>query len=168
MKKKILSLAMACVMVMSCCSIVAMAACKEDIPTTMIETNDGVIFEIVDGDQDNFDGGITRDNYVAVDQSLTDRNGSQTISFRTNSDYPYYRIFVSNKGSSAYNITLTDESGENQLHSSPVVLNVGKSTNLTNANAATGMRYLTVTARDGSALKGTVRIRLASSADELA
>ena len=57
MKKKILSLAMACVMVMSCCSIVAMAACKEDIPTTMIETNDGVIFEIIDGDQDNFDGG---------------------------------------------------------------------------------------------------------------
>lgn len=41
-------------------------------------------------------------------------------------------------------------------------------TNITNSNAASGMRYLTVTAQDGSALDGTVRIRLASSADELA
>lgn len=45
---------------------------------------------------------------------------------------------------------------------------IDSDTNITNSNAASGMRYLTVTAQDGSALDGTVRIRLASSADELA
>lgn len=66
------------------------------------------------------------------------------------------------------NITLTDASGKNQLTSSPITLGAGRHTNITNSNAASGMRYLTVTAQDGSALDGTVRIRLASSADELA
>lgn len=65
-------------------------------------------------------------------------------------------------------ITLTDASGKNQLTSSPITLGAGRHTNITNSNAASGMRYLTVTAQDGSALDGTVRIRLASSADELA
>lgn len=64
--------------------------------------------------------------------------------------------------------TLTDASGKNQLTSSPITLGAGRHTNITNSNAASGMRYLTVTAQDGSALDGTVRIRLASSADELA
>lgn len=68
----------------------------------------------------------------------------------------------------SYNITLTDASGKNQLTSSPITLGAGRHTNITNSNAASGMRYLTVTAQDGSALDGTVRIRLASSADELA
>lgn len=70
--------------------------------------------------------------------------------------------------SDIYNITLTDASGKNQLTSSPITLGAGRHTNITNSNAASGMRYLTVTAQDGSALDGTVRIRLASSADELA
>lgn len=90
------------------------------------------------------------------------------IPFRTNSDYPYYRVFVSNTSKTSYNITLTDASGKNQLTSSPITLGAGRHTNITNSNAASGMRYLTVTAQDGSALDGTVRIRLASSADELA
>lgn len=107
-------------------------------------------------------------SYIAVDSSLNDKSGSQMIPFRTNSDYPYYRVFVSNTSKTSYNITLTDASGKNQLTSSPITLGAGRHTNITNSNAASGMRYLTVTAQDGSALDGTVRIRLASSADELA
>lgn len=99
-----------------------------------------------------------------VNQSLSDANGSQTVPFSC--DSPYYCISVSNTGSSAYNITLIDESGENQLKDSPVVLSSGKSIVITNGNAATGMRYLTVTAQDGSALSGTVSVQLASSTDE--
>lgn len=133
-----------------------------------IETNDGVIFEIKDGVEDSFVGGMRRDSYIAVDSSLNDKSGSQMIPFRTNSDYPYYRVFVSNTSKTSYNITLTDASGKNQLTSSPITLGAGRHTNITNSNAASGMRYLTVTAQDGSALDGTVRIRLASSADELA
>lgn len=165
MKKKILSVVMACVMAVSCCSgVMAMA----DLQTTTIETNDGVIFEIKDGVEDSFVGGMRRDSYIAVDSSLNDKSGSQMIPFRTNSDYPYYRVFVSNTSKTSYNITLTDASGKNQLTSSPITLGAGRHTNITNSNAASGMRYLTVTAQDGSALDGTVRIRLASSADELA
>ncbi|MCD7928177.1 MAG: hypothetical protein LUF80_04865 [Oscillospiraceae bacterium] len=99
-----------------------------------------------------------------VNQSLSDANGSQTVPFSC--DSPYYCISVSNTGSSAYNITLIDESGENQLKDSPVVLSSGKSIVITNGNAASGMRYLTVTAQDGSALSGTVSVQSASSTDE--
>ena len=141
---------------------------NDNLQTTTIETNDGVIFEIKDGVEDSFVGGMRRDSYIAVDSSLNDKSGSQTIPFRTNSDYPYYRVFVSNTSKTSYNITLTDASGKNQLTSSPITLGAGRHTNITNSNAASGMRYLTVTAQDGSALDGTVRIRLASSADELA
>ena len=169
MKKKILSVVMACVMAVSCCSgDMAMTAYNDNLQTTTIETNDGVIFEIKDGVEDSFVGGMRRDSYIAVDSSLNDKSGSQTIPFRTNSDYPYYRVFVSNTSKTSYNITLTDASGKNQLTSSPITLGAGRHTNITNSNAASGMRYLTVTAQDGSALDGTVRIRLASSADELA
>lgn len=161
MKKKILSVVMACVMAVSCCSgVMAMAAYNDNLQTTTIETNDGV--------EDSFVGGMRRDSYIAVDSSLNDKSGSQMIPFRTNSDYPYYRVFVSNTSKTSYNITLTDASGKNQLTSSPITLGAGRHTNITNSNAASGMRYLTVTAQDGSALDGTVRIRLASSADELA
>lgn len=144
------------------------ASYNDNLQTTTIETNDGVIFEIKDGVEDSFVGGMRRDSYIAVDSSLNDKSGSQTIPFRTNSDYPYYRVFVSNTSKTSYNITLTDASGKNQLTSSPITLGAGRHTNITNSNAASGMRYLTVTAQDGSALDGTVRIRLASSADELA
>lgn len=158
MKKKILSVVMACVMAVSCCSgVMAMAAYNDNLQTTTIETN-----------EDSFVGGMRRDSYIAVDSSLNDKSGSQMIPFRTNSDYPYYRVFVSNTSKTSYNITLTDASGKNQLTSSPITLGAGRHTNITNSNAASGMRYLTVTAQDGSALDGTVRIRLASSADELA
>lgn len=135
---------------------------------TITASYDGVIFEIKDGVEDSFVGGMRRDSYIAVDSFLNDKSGSQTIPFRTNSDYPYYRVFVSNTSKTSYNITLTDASGKNQLTSSPITLGAGRHTNITNSNAASGMRYLTVTAQDGSALDGTVRIRLASSADELA
>lgn len=144
------------------------ASYNDNLQTTTIETNDGVIFEIKDGVEDSFVGGMRRDSYIAVDSFLNDKSGSQTIPFRTNSDYPYYRVFVSNTSKTSYNITLTDASGKNQLTSSPITLGAGRHTNITNSNAASGMRYLTVTAQDGSALDGTVRIRLASSADELA
>lgn len=99
-----------------------------------------------------------------VNQSLSDTNGSQTVPFSC--DSPYYCISISNTGSSAYTITLIDESGENQLKGSPVVLSSGKSIVITNGNAASGMRYLTVTAQDGSALSGTVSVQSASSTDE--
>lgn len=167
MKKRILSLLMACATVISCCSVVAMAASTDVAETPTIEVNDGAIFEIIEGVQDPYEGGITRDSYIAVDETLSAVNGSQTVTFRTSSDYPYYRIYVSNTGSSAYNITLTNASGDNQLVNSPIVLRTGKSTNITNENAASGMRFLTVTSKDGSRLSGVVRVRLASSADEL-
>ena len=97
MKKKILSVVMACMMAVSCCSgVMAMAAYNANLQTTTIETNDGVIFEIKDGVEDSFVGGMRRDSYIAVDSFLNDKSGSQTIPFRTNSDYPYYRVFVSN------------------------------------------------------------------------
>ncbi len=99
-----------------------------------------------------------------VNQSLSDANGAQTVPFSC--DSPYYCISVSNTGSSAYNITLIDESGENQLKDSPIVLSCGKSIVITNGNAASGIRYLTVTAKDGSALSGTVSVQSASSTDE--
>lgn len=100
MKKKILSVVMACVMAVSCCSgVMAMAAYNDNLQTTTIETNDGVIFEIKDGVEDSFVGGMRRDSYIAVDSSLNDKSGSQMIPFRTNSDYPYYRVFVSNTSS---------------------------------------------------------------------
>lgn len=105
MKKKILSVVMACVMAVSCCSgVMAMAAYNDNLQTTTIETNDGVIFEIKDGVEDSFVGGMRRDSYIAVDSSLSDKSGSQTIPFRTNSDYPYYRVFVSNTSKTSYNI----------------------------------------------------------------
>ena len=88
MKKKILSVVMACVMAVSCCcGVMAMAAYNDNLQTTTIETNDGVIFEIKDGVEDSFVGGMRRDSYIAVDSSLNDKSGSQTIPFRTNSDY---------------------------------------------------------------------------------
>lgn len=105
MKKKILSVVMACVMAVSCCSgVMAMAAYNDNLQTTTIETNDGVIFEIKDGVEDSFVGGMRRDSYIAVDSFLNDKSGSQTIPFRTNSDYPYYRVFVSNTSKTSYNI----------------------------------------------------------------
>lgn len=59
MKKKILSVVMACVMAVSCCSgVMAMAAYNDNLQTTTIETNDGVIFEIKDGVEDSFVGGM--------------------------------------------------------------------------------------------------------------
>lgn len=126
MKKKILSVVMACVMAVSCCSgVMAMAAYNDNLQTTTIETNDGVIFEIKDGVEDSFVGGMRRDSYIAVDSYLNDKSGSQTIPFRTNSDYPYYRVFVSNTSKTSYNITLTDASGKNQLTSSPITLGAG-------------------------------------------
>lgn len=126
MKKKILSVVMACMMAVSCCSgVMAMAAYNANLQTTTIETNDGVIFEIKDGVEDSFVGGMRRDSYIAVDSSLNDKSGSQTIPFRTNSDYPYYRVFVSNTSKTSYNITLTDASGKNQLTSSPITLGAG-------------------------------------------
>ena len=133
MKKKILSVVMACVMAVSCCSgVMAMAAYNDNLQTTTIETNDGVIFEIKDGVEDSFVGGMRRDSYIAVDSSLNDKSGSQMIPFRTNSDYPYYRVFVSNTSKTSYNITLTDASGKNQLTSSPITLGAGRHTNITN------------------------------------
>lgn len=100
---------------------------------------------------------------------LTFTTGPQTISFNTSTDYPYYRIYIENSGEVTYSITLTNASGENQLTSSPYYLEAGASTTLTNSNAASGMRFLTITASDGSApgYKGIVSIRAASSADEL-
>lgn len=71
MKKKILSVVMACVMAVSCYSgVMAMAAYNDNLQTTTIETNDGVIFEIKDGVEDSFVGGMRRDSYIAVDSSL--------------------------------------------------------------------------------------------------
>lgn len=71
MKKKILSVVMACVMAVSCCSgvmaMAAYAAYNDNLQTTTIETNDGVIFEIKDGVEDSFVGGMRRDSYIAVD-----------------------------------------------------------------------------------------------------
>ncbi len=101
---------------------VAVFGCLDNLQTTTIETNDGVIFEIKDGVEDSFVGGMRRDSYIAVDSFLNDKSGSQTIPFRTNSDYPYYRVFVSNTSKTSYNITLTDASGKNQLTSSPITL----------------------------------------------
>lgn len=107
--------------------------------TTTIETNDGVIFEIKDGVEDSFVGGMRRDSYIAVDSFLNDKSGSQTIPFRTNSDYPYYRVFVSNTSKTSYNITLTDASGKNQLTSSPITLGAGTVTyNPAERKTATG------------------------------
>lgn len=182
MVKKVVSLGLALVMVASVVCITAFAKGDDavvvsderlsrglsvDEETSGVVTEyDGVIYEIIEGDQDPYMG-VARDNYVAVNQSLTDSTGSQTISFKTTSDYPYYRIYVSNTSKVTYNITLTNESGVNQLKDSPVVLSSGRSTILINENAASGMRYLTVTAKDGSALSGSVSVRLASSADEL-
>lgn len=82
--------------------------------------------------------------------------------------HAFQRFGCSGSRSKRRDCTLTDASGKNQLTSSPITLGAGRHTNITNSNAASGMRYLTVTAQDGSALDGTVRIRLASSADELA
>lgn len=173
--KKFLSMTLTLIMLMA---LAVSALAVDTVPPTdsdpeenwimPIDLHDGVIFEIKDGVEDSFVGGMRRDSYIAVDSSLNDKSGSQTIPFRTNSDYPYYRVFVSNTSKTSYNITLTDASGKNQLTSSPITLGAGRHTNITNSNAASGMRYLTVTAQDGSALDGTVRIRLASSADELA
>ena len=112
--------------------------------------------------------GVARDNYVAVSQSLTSTTGSQTISFNPNDDYPYYRIYVSNSSNATYNITLTDANGTNQLVSSPVKLSPGHQSVLKNSTAASGVRYLTITSSDGSTLEGSVSIRIASDADELA
>ena len=59
MKKKILSVVMACMMAVSCCSgVMPMAAYNDNLQTTTIETNDGVIFEIKDGVEDSFVGGM--------------------------------------------------------------------------------------------------------------
>ncbi len=166
MKNKFLSLLMACIMIVGCSGIEAITASADNSVMPATETDDDIILEIIEGDQDPYVK-TTRDSYITVSQTLSSTTGSQTISFKPTTDYPYYRIFVSNTGSSTYNITLTDASGANQLKVSPAVLSTGKSTTMRNANAASGMRYLTVTSKDGSALSGRVAIRLASSADEL-
>lgn len=70
-EEEILSVVMACVMAVSCCSgVMAMAGYNDNLQTTTIETNDGVIFEIKDGVEDSFVGGMRRDSYIAVDSSL--------------------------------------------------------------------------------------------------
>lgn len=49
---------------------VAVFGCLDNLQTTTIETNDGVIFEIKDGVEDSFVGGMRRDSYIAVDSFL--------------------------------------------------------------------------------------------------
>ena len=158
MKKRI------CVFILSpsvlfSCAVPAMAVSNN--------TNDEAYFEV---DEETFDinTGVTRDNYVVVDQLLTSTTGSQTISFNPNSNYPYYRIYILNDSDSTYNITLTDANGVNQLVSSPIRLSPGYQSIVRNNVAASGIRYLTITSTDGSTLEGSVSIRIASNADELA
>ena len=160
MTKRILVLGAAMLVLISMLSFTVFATGEE-------ASYDEVTCEIVEGSHDpDMDMGITRDNHVVVNEDLTSRTGYQSVSFRTSSDYPYYRIYVLNSSRESYNITLTDESGRNQLAESPYVLAGGQSVILKNENAAPGMRYLGVTSPSGSSLSGRVSVRVASTADE--
>lgn len=152
-RKQIYALALALVL----CLAIAFVAFLQKSEAALVY--DSVICTVVENKQDpnrNPEGV----GFLAAEQVLTSATGSQTIPFEIGGDRPYYRIYVENTGSAVYNITLTDAAGNNQLTLSPHQLSAGVGAALTNEVAASGVRYLTVTSADGSALSGKISIQV--------
>ncbi len=103
--------------------------------------------------------------YVAVNETLNSKTGSQSVCFDTSKTYGWYRIWVSNTSKVKYKILIKDDNGNNQ---GEFEVSAGGTNTIRNNNAATGRRYVSITSTDGSALSGTISVRLAEEKSELA
>lgn len=101
---------------------------------------------------------------VPVDRSLDGREGSDDIVFYTGPTYPWYRIYIYNASNVDYKVNITDSQGNNQ---GIRWIDPHDDIEITNENAADGMRVVNVSSRDGSALKGRIRVKTATSKSEL-
>ncbi|MEW8972862.1 MAG: hypothetical protein AB2375_01605 [Tissierellaceae bacterium] len=97
---------------------------------------------------------------VPVDRSLDGREGSDDIVFYTGPTYPWYRIYIYNDSNVDYKVNITDSQGNNQ---GIRWIDPHDDIEITNENAADGMRVVNVSSRDGSALKGRIRVKIATS-----
>lgn len=101
---------------------------------------------------------------VPVDRDLSGSNGSDDVVFHTGPTYPWYRIYITNNSNVDYKVNITDGSGNNQ---GIRWISPNSSITITNDLAANGIRIVNVSSQDGSSLKGTIRIRTATSKSEL-
>jgi hypothetical protein len=97
---------------------------------------------------------------VPVDRSLDGREGSDDIVFYTGPTYPWYRIYIYNDSNVDYKVNITDSQGNNQ---GIRWIDPHDDIEITNENAADGMRVVNVSSRDGSALKGRIRVKIVTS-----
>lgn len=132
------------------------------------QTSANVVTPTTTTDHANYieDSGISLLSSIAKEYSLNSKDGSQSILFQT-TGYPYYRIYVQNDSNVTYNITLVDINGKNELTTPNIKVEGGKHVTMTNKNPASGKRELSITAMDGSPLKGRVTIRLAEYTTDL-
>ena len=97
---------------------------------------------------------------VPVDRSLDGREGSDDIVFYTGPTYPWYRLYIYNDSNVDYKVNITDSQGNNQ---GIRWIDPHDDIEITNENAADGMRVVNVSSRDGSALKGRIRVKIVTS-----
>ncbi|MGN9166234.1 hypothetical protein ACTNDY_13305 [Tissierellaceae bacterium HCP3S3_D8] len=101
---------------------------------------------------------------VPVNKRLDGEDGSEDIVFYTGPTYPWYRIYIYNNSNVDYKVNITDSHGNNQ---GIRWIDPHDDIEITNENAANGIRIVNITSRDGSALKGSIRVRTATSKGEL-
>lgn len=105
-----------------------------------------------------------------VDKSLTDPNGSQSVRFDLTSDMTYYKVWIDNTSSRKYNVTVTYKTSTGDVIEE---FTVGAGKRVTKYyEGKVGLfssktRYVNITSTDGSALSGTVAVRIASTLGEL-
>lgn len=97
---------------------------------------------------------------VPVNKRLDGEEGSDDIVFYTGPTYPWYRIYIYNDSNVDYKVNITDSQGNNQ---GIRWIDPHDDIEITNENAADGMRVVNVSSRDGSALKGRIRVKIATS-----
>lgn len=99
-----------------------------------------------------------------VNRGVYGEEGSDDIVFYTGPTYPWYRIYIYNDSNVDYKVNITDSHGNNQ---GIRWIDPHDDIEITNENAADGMRVVNVSSRDGSALKGRIRVKTATSKSEL-
>lgn len=105
-----------------------------------------------------------------VDKNLTDPDGSQSVKFNLTSDMNYYKVWIDNTSSRKYNVTVTYKTSTGDVIEE---FSVGAGKRVTKYYEGkvgwflSKTRYVNITSTDGSALSGTVAVRIASTLGEL-
>lgn len=114
---------------------------------------------VEDSVSDKADRPLLRSSYLAVSQSLSSSTGSESVTFDTTKNYPYYRIYV--KNNSKVNYTMVTPGGT-------YTIAAGGSQTIWTTQATSANTYkVSVTSSDGSKLKGDIAIRVASTHAEV-